>query len=85
MPDVSKKAAIISKSLAKKKLCPHRGHDEFEAVSTRFSWLFGQRFLCGKCKGTFLRASLVKVNQKDKQFRTQETGHFRSRRGRQHK
>jgi hypothetical protein len=34
MPNVSKKADITSKSMAKKKLCPNCGHDEFEAVST---------------------------------------------------
>jgi hypothetical protein len=54
-----------SRILRSVKLCPHCGNDDFSAIPTRFSWLFGQRFICAKCKGTFRKANLVHVKQKD--------------------
>jgi transposase-like protein len=59
------------------KLCPHCGHDDFSAIPTRFSWLFGQRFICAKCKGTFRKANLVRVRQKDYENVTKQSGRSR--------
>jgi len=87
MPRLSKKADVVSLKLTAKKLCPHCGHDEFHAIkpATRFSWLFGQKFVCAKCKGTFRRANLVKVRQKEKHYYAQHSGGVRKTKGRRRK
>ena len=36
-----------------KLISPCCGRDDFSTKSTRFSWLFGKRFFCAKCKATF--------------------------------
>jgi len=67
-----KKVDKISLSLKAKKLCPHCGHDNFKAVAPpkKILGIFngGQEFVCAKCNGTFKKANLVKVNQKEKHF-----------------
>ena len=67
-----KKADKVSLSLKAKKLCPHCGHDNFRAVvpPKKILGIFsgGQEFVCAKCNGTFKKANLVKVNQKEKHF-----------------
>lgn len=51
-----KKTDFVKSRLNAKKLCPHCGHENFKTIPTRFSWLFGQTFVCLKCKGTFKKA-----------------------------
>jgi hypothetical protein len=74
MPKTSKKSDFVKSTLKAKKLCPHCGHDDFRTIPTRFSWLLGQTFLCSKCQGTFKKANLVKVNQLEKQYGSQQFG-----------
>jgi transposase-like protein len=68
----------VSESLPKRKLCPHCGHDDFKVTPTKFSWLFGQKFVCAKCGGQFRQANLVRAPQKEKHI-TKMTS-FRRRR-----
>ena len=74
MPRLSKRGKVVSQSLRTKKLCPHCGHDDFEVIESRLSWLFGQKFVCAKCKGTFKHANLVRVHEKSREFSVNQTG-----------
>ena len=76
MPRLSVKKRAISQTLRAKKLCPHCGHDEFETIESKLSWLFGQKFICAKCKGTFKKANLVTVHQKERQFDANKIGNY---------
>ena len=76
MPRLALRKKVVSQSLKTKKLCPHCGHDEFEVTESKFSWLFGQRFVCAKCKGTFKKANLVRVSQKELQSNLQKTSSY---------
>lgn len=69
-----KKGKVISQSLRTKKLCPHCGNDEFALAEGGMSWLFGQKFVCSKCKGTFKNANVVKVHEKSREFQVNQTG-----------
>ena len=53
-PESSGKSRIVSPSFGTKKVCPHCGHDEFELAERKLSWLFGQKYVCGKCTKTFV-------------------------------
>lgn len=46
-----KRRSILLESV--KLISPCCGRDDFSAKSTRFSWLFGKRFFCARCKATF--------------------------------
>jgi len=74
MPGFSKKGKVVSQSLRTKKLCPKCGHDDFHVTESRFSWLFGERFRCAKCGGTFKEANLVRVHEKSREFHVSQTG-----------
>jgi len=74
MPRLSKKGKVVSQSQRTKKLCPKCGHDDFHVIESRFSWLFGERFRCSKCGGTFKQANLVKVYEKRREFQVDQTG-----------
>ena len=82
MTRIFKKTDVEAKRLRAEMRCPHCGHGEFRAISNKFSWLFGQRFVCLKCHGTFKRANLVNINKKEKHYRTEQTGGLRRPRGR---
>ena len=69
-----KKGKVVSKSLRTKKLCPKCGHDDFKVTESRLSWLFGERFKCAKCGGTFKQANLVRVHEKTREFQVNQTG-----------
>ncbi len=69
-----KKTDFVKSRLNAKKLCPHCGHENFKTIPTRFSWLFGQTFVCLKCKGTFKKANLVKVDQVEKHYGSKQFG-----------
>jgi transposase-like protein len=60
---MTKKSVKVTKKQSAM-LCPHCGHDDFEKKKKGFS-LFGQQFVCAKCKGTFKKANVVKVKQTD--------------------
>lgn len=81
MTRIFRKKDVESQRLRAEKRCPHCGHGEFRAVAGRFSWLFGQRFVCMKCEGTFRRANLVRIDKKEKHFRGEQTGGGRRPRG----
>jgi len=72
MPKQSKDVDIVRFSLKSKKLCPHCGHDEFRAIKSpkKILGIFGgsQEFICAKCNGTFKKANLVRVHQKEKHY-----------------
>jgi hypothetical protein len=36
-----------------KLICPCCGHDDFSAISRRFTWLVGKKYVCAKCEETF--------------------------------
>lgn len=85
MPRLSLRKKVVSQSLKTKKLCPHCGHDEFEVTESKLSWLFGQRFVCAKCKGTFKKANVVRVRQTEKQTDVQKTSGFHKTRQKKRK
>jgi transposase-like protein len=72
MPKQSKHIDVVRLSLRSKKLCPHCGHDEFRAVESpkKILGIFrgSQEFICLKCNGTFKKANLVRVHQKEKHY-----------------
>ena len=74
MAKSTKKGKVVSQSLRTKKLCPHCGHDDFEIVESKMSWLLGQKFKCAKCNGTFRKANLVRVHEKSREFSVSQTG-----------
>ena len=74
MARFSKKKKVLSQSLRTKKLCPHCGHDDFEITQSKMSWLFGQKFKCAKCGGTFKQANLVGVREQSREFNVGQTG-----------
>jgi len=76
MPRLSLRKKVASQSLKTKKLCPHCGHDDFRVTESKFSWLFGQKFVCAKCGGTFRKANLVRVRQTEKQTEVQKTSGY---------
>jgi len=76
MPRFFKRGKVVTQTLRTKKLCPHCGHDEFKITESKFSWLFGQRFVCAKCGGTFSKANLVRVYEKSRQFNIQKISSF---------
>ena len=80
----NKKVDIVSTSLKTKMLCPHCGHDNFRAIESKgkFSWLFGSKreFVCAKCNGTFKKANLVRVRQKEKHISARGISKSRHRR-----
>ncbi|MFO7772840.1 MAG: hypothetical protein R6V59_02700 [Dehalococcoidia bacterium] len=82
MTRIFKRTDVVAQRSRAEMRCPHCGHGEFRAVAGKFSWLFGQRFVCLKCEGTFKRANLVKINKKEKHFRAEQTGGARRPRGR---
>ena len=57
-------------------VCPHCGSEHFQ-VKEGFS-LFGQKFQCLKCKGTF-RESLKQKAQKSHSVKTVSTGKLKSK------
>ena len=67
-----KKVDSVSTVIKSKMLCPHCGHDNFQAVESKGKYLglFGTKrvFVCAKCNGTFKKANLVKVRQKEKHY-----------------
>ncbi len=76
MPKFSKKGKVVSQSLKTKKLCPHCGHDDFKLAESKLSWLFGQKFVCAKCGGTFKKANLVRMREKSREFNVTQTGNI---------
>lgn len=44
-----------------KLICPCCGHDDFSAISTRFAWLLGKRYICAKCEETFRTPNRVRL------------------------
>ena len=74
MARFSKNGKVVFQSLRTKKLCPHCGHDNFEVVDSKVSWLFGQKFKCAKCGGTFKQANLVRVHEKSREFHVDQRG-----------
>jgi len=74
MARFSKKGRVVSQSLRAKKLCPHCGHDDFEIVESKMSWLRGQKFKCAKCGGTFKQANLVRIREKSREFQVSQLG-----------
>jgi len=74
MTRMFRKTDVEAKRLRAEKRCPHCGHSEFKAIQSKFSWLFGERFVCLKCHGTFKRANLVSIDKKEKHYRTEQIG-----------
>ena len=64
MPKDSKSWSTSKEFTHTKKLCPHCGHDDFKVTESKLSWLFGDKFKCSKCGGTFKKANLVHVKGK---------------------
>ncbi len=75
MSRFSKKGKVSAQFLESKMLCPHCGNEDFKVVETKASWLFGQKFKCAKCGGTFRKANLVRVHEKKKEFHVQQQGY----------
>jgi len=82
MSRMLKKTDIEAEGLRAEKRCPHCGHSEFKARISKFTWLFGERFVCSKCHGTFKHANLVRIDKKEKHYRTEQIGGSSQRRRR---
>ncbi len=76
MPRLSLRKKVVTQSSKTKMLCPKCGHDKFRVTESKFSWLFGQKFICAECKGTFKKANVVRVQQTERQTEVQKTGGY---------
>ena len=77
----SKSVAAVKRSTMM--VCPHCGHEDFERKEG-FS-LFGQKFVCAKCNGTFKKANLVRAKTANVQVDKQSQAHKSAGKGHQPK
>jgi transposase-like protein len=62
MPELpDKRRSILLESM--KLECPCCGHDDFSAISKRFTWLLGKRYICAKCEETFTTPNRVRFKR----------------------